>query len=221
MTDKTTAHGHRKRLRERFIKTELKGFHDYEIIELLLTYSIPVKDVKPIAKKLINVFGSVSEILDAEFKDLVKIHGLSDYSAVLVKLVKEIKTEYKIDKLKSMNSVSSSSDAYDFAFEKLAGCKDEKFMAIYMNSKNRIIDYEITSEGTVTQARVYPRKIIKEALAVNAAALIIVHKHPSGEVGPSKQDIELTKSLRDVCETMDIRLLDHLIVGKTGYQSCM
>ena len=213
--------GHRNRLRERFLSVGAAGFCDYEILELLLTYSISRKDVKPIAKELIKRFGSVSEILDADVSELIELEGISKVSAVLLKLVKEIKLEYSVEKLKAMKSISSSSDVYSFAIEKLAGAKDEKFMSIYMDSKNRIIDFKINAEGTVTQARVYPRKIIREAISLNAAGLIVVHNHPSGEVKPSLNDIELTKSLKSVCDVMDIRLLDHIVVGKSGYQSCM
>jgi DNA repair protein RadC len=122
--------GHRKRLRDKFKRSGLSGFNDYEILELLLTFSIPLKDVKPIAKTLIAEFGSISEVLDAEISELKNIDGIGDISAVLLKLVKSIRTEYHADKLKSMESISASSDVYDFALEKLAGCKDEKFMAI-------------------------------------------------------------------------------------------
>ena len=213
--------GHRKRLRDRFLKTGLTGFNDYEILELLLTYSISLKDVKPIAKSLISEFGSISEVLDADISELKRLSGVGDISALLLKLVKDIKTEYYADKLKLMTSISASSDVYDFALEKLAGCKDEKFLAIYLNSKNKIIDSEITAEGTVTQARVYPRKIIRKALEVNAAGLIVVHNHPSGEIKPSKNDIELSDVLKNLCEAMDIRFLDHIVVGKAGYKSCL
>jgi DNA repair protein RadC len=221
MGSKNLNHGHRKRLRDKFLRSGLSGFNDYEILEMLLTYSIPLKDVKPIAKALILKFDSISEVLDADINELKVIDGIGDMSAVLIKLVKDIKTEYHADKLKAMESISASSDVYDFALEKLVGCKDEKFMAIYLNSKNKILDYEITAEGTVTQARVYPRKIIRKALEVNAAGLIVVHNHPSGETNPSKNDIELTKVLNQLCDAMDIRLLDHIIVGKTGYKSCL
>ena len=213
--------GHRKRLRNKFTKSGLSGFNDYEIVELLLTYSIPLKDVKPIAKSLISKFGSISEVLDADINELKLIDGIGDMSAVLLKLVKEIKTEYHADKLKSMKTISASSDVYAFALEKIGSSLDEKFMVIYLNSKNKILDYEITAEGTVTQARVYPRRIIREALAVNAAGLIVLHNHPSGETNPSKNDIELTKVLNQLCEAMDIRLLDHIIVGKVGFKSCL
>ena len=213
--------GHRKRLRQRFIKGGADGFSDYELLELLLTYSIPVKDVKPAAKLLISKFGTLAAVFDAELTELNRVEGVGEISAVLIKLVKELRIEYHTEKLKAMEVFEHSSDVYDFAVAKLGGCKDEKFMAIYLNSKNKVLDFEITAEGTVTQARVYPRKIIRKALEVNAAGLVVVHNHPSGETKPSTSDIELTDSLKQICETMDINLLDHIIVGKGGYQSCV
>ena len=140
-------------------------------------------------------------------------------SAVLINLVKELNIEYHISKLKDLKVLSSPNEVYEFVKSKLAGRRDEQFMVIYLNTKNKIIDFEISAEGTVNQAAVYPRKIIRKALECNAAALILSHNHPSGEPEPSQSDIELTNSLKEVCETMDIKLLDHIIVGKLGFFS--
>jgi DNA repair protein RadC len=219
MDNNDLCRGHRKRLRQKFLKSGLSAFNDYEILELLLTYSLPLKDVKPIAKSLISNFGSISEVLDADIAELKGVDGIGEISALLLKLVKSIKTEHYADKLRSMDSISASSDVYDFVLEKLAGCKDESFLAIFLNSKNKILNFEILAEGTVTQARVYPRKIIRRALDINAAGLIVVHNHPSGEILPSQNDIELTDILKNLCDAMDIRFLDHIIVGKSGYKS--
>ena len=211
--------GHRQRLRERFEKSGSNAFSEHELLELLLTYSIQVKDVKPLAKSLLLRFGSLKEVFDADISELKNIEGMGAVSAVLISLVKELNTEYHIEKLKNMEILSTPNEVYEFIKHKLAGKRDELFMVIFLNTKNRILDFEISAEGTVDQAVVYPRKIIRKALENNAAALILAHNHPSGEPEPSKDDISLTNSLKNICDTMNIRLLDHIIVGKLGYFS--
>ncbi len=211
--------GHRKRLRNRFVKNGSSAFAEHELLELLLTYSIPVKDVKPVAKRLLSRFSSITEVLDADIDSLKSVEGVGEMSAVLISLVKELKTEYHISKLRDLEVLSSPESVYEFIKSKLAGERDELFMVIYLNTKNKVIDFEINAEGTVNQAAVYPRKIIRKALACNAAGLILAHNHPSGEPEPSQSDIDLTNSLKEVCDTMDIRLLDHIIVGKLGFFS--
>ncbi len=211
--------GHRQRLRDRFEKNGSCAFSEHELLELLLTYSIHVKDVKPLAKKLLSRFGSLTEVLDAEISELKNTEGMGTVSAILIRLVKELNIEYHTEKLKNLEVLSTPTAVYEFIKNRLAGKRDELFMVIYLNTKNRVIDCEISSEGTVNQTTVYPRKIIRKALENNAAALILAHNHPSGEPEPSKNDISLTNSLKSICGTMNISLLDHIIVGKLGYFS--
>ena len=211
--------GHRQRLRKRFEKNGSSAFSEHELLELLLTYSIQVKDVKPLAKKLISRFGSLKEVLDAEISELKNLDGMGEASAILISLVRELNTEYHVGKLKNAKSLSAPDEVYEFISSKLAGRRDEFFMTIFLNAKNKILDFEISAEGIVNQAVVYPRKIIRKALENNASALILAHNHPSGDPEPSKSDISLTNSLKEICETMHIRLLDHIIVGKFGYFS--
>ena len=211
--------GHRQRLRERFEKNGSSAFAEHELLELLLTYSIPVKDVKPAAKELLNRFGSLPEVLDADINELKNSEGVGTVSAILIRLIKELNIEYHAHTFKNKVILSAPNEVYEFIKSKLAGERDEKFMVIYLNTKNKIIEFEISAEGTVNQATVYPRKIIRKALENNAAGLILAHNHPSGEPSPSKDDISLTNSLKATCDTMNIRLLDHIIVGKLGYFS--
>ncbi len=215
----STYKGHRQRLRKRFEINGSSAFSEHELLELLLTYSIQVKDVKPLAKELINRFGSLTEVLDSDISELKNIEGMGTVSAILIRLVKELNIEYHTEKLKKLEILSNPNEVYEFIKNKLAGERDELFMVIYLNTKNRVVDLEISAEGTVNQAAVYPRKIIRKALENNAAALILAHNHPSGEPEPSKNDIGLTSSLKSLCDTMNIRLLDHIIVGKLGYFS--
>jgi len=211
--------GHRKRLRERLLKMGAEGLRDYEILELLLTYAFPRKDVKPLAKKLINHFGSFSNILDASVEELQKVPGLTQRSAFLLPLVKEASGTYLAEKMRQKDLLTSPKAAIEFARAKLAGKTNESFMIIYLNTRNEAIDYEILYEGTLDSSVVYPRRIIEGAINHHASGLLVVHNHPSGHTDPSAEDKHITQAILKAAQTMDIRLLDHSIVGKGGYFS--
>ena len=219
MEDKPGYLGHRKRLRERFLKNGVEGMHDYEILELLLTYAIPRKDVKPYAKDLIKRFGSLSGVLDAGQKELEEVAKIGPISAALIRLVKGVCEAYLADKMKNKDVLSSPQAVLDFARVRLTGLPHEAFLAIFLNAKNRVLDYKIIQEGTVDRAVIYPRRIVEEALTYHAASIIFVHNHPSGDFQPSPEDKQLTFSLTEAARTIDLRVLDHIIVGKEGYFS--
>jgi DNA repair protein RadC len=219
MTDKPHYLEHRKRLREKFQKAGAEGLHDYELLELLLTYALPRKDVKPIAKALLDRFDGLAGVLDATQHELEEIKGLGPNSATLIRLVKELCTVYLAERAKEKDVLSSPQAVVDFARSKLAGLPHEAFMVIYLNTKNEVIEHEVIHEGTVDRAVVYPRKIIESALAHHAVGLILVHNHPSGYPDPSEEDKQLTRAAVEAARTVDIRVLDHIIVGKNGYFS--
>jgi len=221
MEDRPDYLGHRRRLRERFKKNQTAGMHDYEILELLLTYAIPRRDVKPCAKELIKRFGTLSGVLDAEQKELESVAHIGPVSSTLLRLIKEICAVYLAGKMHQREGVSSPQAVLDFARVKLAGLPRESFMVIFLNTKNRVLSQEIIHEGTVDRAIIYPRRIVEEALARHAASLIFVHNHPSGDAEPSPEDKQLTRSLVEAASTIDLRVLDHIIVGKEGYFSFM
>jgi DNA repair protein RadC len=219
MEDKPDYLGHRKRLRERFRKNGTEGMHDYEVLELLLTYAIPRKDVKPIAKDLLKRFGSLSGVLDAGQKELEEVANIGPISSTLIRLVKETCGIYLAEKMKNKDVLSSPQAVLDFARVKLAGLPHEAFMVIFLNAKNKVLDYKVLQEGTVDRAVIYPRRMVEEALAHHAAGIILVHNHPSGDSEPSPEDKQLTRSLTEAARTIDLRVLDHIIVGKEGYCS--
>jgi DNA repair protein RadC len=203
----------------KYLNVGTSGLHDYEIIELLLTYAIPLKDVKPIAKNLITRFKDINGVLDATHDELCEVEGISLISAGLISLVRDICSEYLAGKMKDKDALSSPEAVRDFARMKMAGLKDEAFMVIYLNTKNHVIEYEMINEGTVDQAVIYPRNIIKKALGNNATGLIVIHNHPSGMCEPSKDDVKLTHAIREAANTVNIKTIDHIIVGKSGYFS--
>ncbi len=219
MENKPDYLGHRKRLRERFRKNGTEGMHDYEVLELLLTYAIPRKDVKPIAKDLLKRFGSLSGVLDAGQKELEEVANIGPISSTLIRLVKETCGIYLAEKMRNKDVLSSPQAVLDFARVKLAGLPHEAFMVIFLNAKNKVLDYKVLQEGTVDRAVIYPRRMVEEALAHHAAGIILVHNHPSGDSEPSPEDKQLTRSLTEAARTIDLRVLDHIIVGKEGYCS--
>jgi DNA repair protein RadC len=219
MSDKPDHQEHRKRLRERFQRGGAEGLHNYELLELLLTYAIPRVDVKPPAKSLLKRFKTLGGVLDASQAELESVRGLGGSSAVLIRLVKELLGSYLEEQIQHREVLSSPEAVRDFARMKLAGLPHEAFMVIFLDVKNHVIDHEVLHEGTVDRAVVYPRRIIEAALAHHAAGLILSHNHPSGDPAPSQEDKRLTRSVVEAARTVEIRVLDHLIVGKAGHFS--
>ena len=218
---KTQAHYilHRKRLRERFRKTSFSGFPEYEALELLLTYAIPRKDVKPLAKELTARFGGFQGVLDAPFSELVKVKGMGESSATFITLLKACTGLYLKRSLVKKKTISSTMALIDYCMAEMKGLKDEQFRAIFLNSRNEMLGDEVIQEGTVDQAVVYPRKVMERALHYNATAMIFVHNHPSGSFNPSKEDIMLTEALKMAAKSLQLKVHDHLIVSKKGYYS--
>jgi DNA repair protein RadC len=212
-------HGHRQRLRERFRKGGAAALQDYELLELLLTFAIPYSDVKPLAKRLIGHFGSLSLVLDAPAEAIMEVTGLKEYSAVLIKLVKAFAEYYLREDVLTRQQIASLNSLVDYCRTAMGGLKDEQFRILFLNSQNEIIAEEILQEGTVNQTVVYPRKVLELALKHKAVGLILVHNHPSGSLTPSTADRELTRTLVQASKTLNLTVHDHLIITRQGYFS--
>jgi len=219
LSDKPHYLEHRKRLRERFQKAGADGMQDYELLELLLTYSVPRKDLKPVAKDLIKRLGGLSGVLDAGRKELEGVGGIGSMSSTLIRLVKELCSSYLAEGMKEKDVLSSPKVVVDFARVKLSGLPHEAFMVVYLNVKNEVIGHEVLIEGTVDSVAIYPRRIIEAALSHRATGLILVHNHPSGHSEPSEEDKQITRAITEAARTLDIKILDHIVVGKDGYSS--
>jgi DNA repair protein RadC len=211
--------GHRKRLRERFRKAGGQGLQDYELLELLLTYALLRKDVKPVAKDLVAHFGTLAGVLDADLDELQRVPGLGSAAATLVRLVKELEVAHLAEGMRHRDLLCSPQAAVDFARLKLAGYPHEAFMAIYLNTRNEVIDHETIHEGTIDRAVIYPRRIVEAALSRHAAGLLLVHNHPSGHTDPSEEDKQVTGAIAQAAAAVDIRVLDHVVVSRDGYLS--
>lgn len=210
---------HRQRLKKKFTASGVDAFYDYEVLELLLSYAIPQKDVKPLAKDLLKNFGSLKGVMDASIRDLEGVTGIGMHTAVLIKLVKDMGSLYLKEKVKEKPQITCTRELLDYCKTTIGGLKDERFCVIYLDAQNKITGMETIQEGIVNQAVVYPRKVLENALEQKASAIILVHNHPSGHVKPSDADIRLTKTIRDTARMLDILVHDHVIVGENRFFS--
>jgi DNA repair protein RadC len=188
-------------------------------LELLLSYAIPRKDVKPLAKELLRAFGSLKGLMDAEKESMEKVKGVGAHTAILIKLIKEIGILYLKEKAKEKPQITCTSELLDYCKTYMGGLKDERFCVIYLDAQNRLTNIETIQEGIVNQAVVYPRKVLENALKQKASAVILVHNHPSGQVKPSDADIRLTKTIQETARILDIIVHDHVIIGENRFFS--
>jgi DNA repair protein RadC len=210
---------HRKRLREKFIKSGLKGFHDYEIVELLLTLGTPRKDCKPQAKEAIKRFKTLKGVLEAPPEELQQIKGIGPHNAFGISLVQEVAREYLKERMLDKPICHSSKEVFDYLYHSMRGLDKEVFKVIFLDAQNQIIEVEDLFQGTLDASLVYPREIIKRAIYHNAVSLIFAHNHPSGNPEPSGNDREITEDLVFAGNIMQIKVLDHIIVGNNRYFS--
>ena len=211
--------GHRKRLREKFIKSGIAGFHDYEIIELLLSLGTPRRDCKQQAKEAIKRFKTLRGVLEAPPEELQKISGIGPHNAFGIKLVQEVAREFLKEKLIEKPVYTSADEVFDYLYHTMRDLKKEVFKGVYLNSQNQIIETEDLFHGTVNSSAVSPREVVESTLKHNAVSLIFAHNHPSGNPEPSKSDMELTRDLIYAANTVQIKVLDHIIIGNNRYFS--
>lgn len=212
---KDDSKGHRRRLRDRFLKGGLDAFAEYEVVELLLTLAIPQRDVKPGAKDLIARFGSLRGILDAPLEELRKVQGLGEVAPVALKIIREAAALYLKEKAQEEREAFTEVETLSrFLRMKIGALPNEVFCVIYLDNAHRLLKdgFEIIEEGTIDRAAVFPRRVVEGALRRGAAALAFAHNHPSGELVPSEQDRTLTRALVLAAGTIQIHVLDHLII---------
>ncbi len=211
--------GHRKRLRQRFLTAGLDGFHDYEVIELLLTLGTPVKDCKDMAKAALAEFKTLPGVLEASAGELGRIHGIGPNNVFGIKLIKAVSDRYLKKRLAEQPLIGNPRDLINYLNHMIRDRTREVFVGIFLNAKNRVLASEVLFEGTLSQSAVYPREVIKRALELHAAAMIFCHNHPSGEPDPSPEDIRITRRLMAACRMVGITVYDHIIIGDRGNYS--
>ncbi len=212
--------GHRERLRERFEKGGFNGFHDYEVLEMLLTFIFRQGDVKPLAKELIKIFGSFSKVLDASVLELQNIKGISKASALSLHAFRETMAYYfqnhiTVDK----EQITKMSALVEMLRASIGHKQNEILFAIFLNAKNEVLATKELGEGTVSQASVFPRKILEEALKQKATSIILAHNHPGGIAEPSEHDENITNEIQKSLALVEISLQDHIILANNEYYS--
>jgi DNA repair protein RadC len=211
--------GHRQRLRERFLSGDQSKVMDYELLEMLLGLILPRKDTKPLAKRLLKLFGNFSGIIGAEVGQLKAVEGIGDSSIAMFKVIHESICRILKENLMSRPLLNNGERVVDYCRAGMAYLGREQHRILFLNSKNYLIADEMRIEGTIDYTYTYPREIITRALEVRAKSIIMVHNHPSGDPSPSKEDIIITKQVQDIASKMEIYLHDHIIVAKKGAYS--
>lgn len=211
--------GHRKRLRERFLQSGLDGFHDYEIVELLLTLGTPMKDCKQMAKEAMQSFGGLRGVLEASYEELRRVRGIGPSNAFGLKLFQAVSTRYAKERLPKTITLDSSQAAVAFLQEKIGREKKEHFYMLALDSKNHLLKMSNISIGTLNASLVHPREVFKEAIQTSAAKVIIAHNHPSGDPEPSEGDETITQKLVEAGKILEIEVADHIIVTSNSYTS--
>ncbi len=211
-------HGHRSRVRERVLKAGVEPLADYELLELLLFYSIERIDTKPMAKALLERFGTLGDVFAAEPAQLREFE-IDQRTLVHFKAMREVGRRLAERKVKDMPVLTNWQQLIDYCHAALAHEKTEQFRILFLDRKNVLIADEVQQRGTIDHTPVYPREVVKRALALNAAALILVHNHPSGDPKPSRDDIEMTREIKAASEALGITIHDHLVIGRKGHAS--
>ncbi len=212
-------HGHRQRLRDRFMDAGENALQDYELMELLLFRAIPRRDVKPLAKSVIDRFGSFAEALAARPERLREIPGLPEGAIVDLKVTEAAGRRLARGALEKRKVLTSFSAVTEYCRAAMAYAEREQFRVLFLDKRNALIADEVQGVGTVDHTPVYPREVVRRALELGASALILAHNHPSGDPTPSAADISMTKEIAAIAQPFGIAVHDHLIVGRNGQTS--
>ena len=211
--------GHRKRLRERFLKGGADALPDYEMLELLLFAAVPRRDTKPLAKALLARFGSFAEVIAAPRERLMDVEGVGEAVVNQLKITEAAAQRLAKAKVIGRPALSSWAALLDYCMAAMARSQREEFRVLFLDRKNVLVADEVQSRGTVDHAPVYPREIVRRALEHGASAIILVHNHPSGDPTPSRADIDMTRDIAQAAKALKIAVHDHLVIGRGGHAS--
>lgn len=212
--------GHRGRMRQRFLKEGLNSFEPHEVLELLLFYTRPQGNTNPLGHALLDRFGSLSQVLDASYEQLMQTPGVGEQSAVFLKLLPAVARRYLEDKKRYDNAIITSvEDIWEQFRYAYVGAVNEQVYALFLDNKNQIIRREMLFEGSVNASTIPKRRLMELAITTNASSVVLSHNHPNGIASPSRADVDTTRLLRTLLEFQGIQLLDHLIVAGDTYCS--
>lgn len=205
--------GHRQRMRERFLKQGLDGFAPHEVLELMLFYAIPQKNVNPLAHQLLEKFGSLHNVLEAEPRQLCQVKGIGEYAAAFLSLFAPVARYAQIERAGERVTLTTRRQAEDFCTRLLEGERREVFYAICLNGQMQVLFSAMIAKGSLTDVPAYPRLVAEAALLHNAHSVMLCHNHPGGSLTPSQEDVEATRQLGAMLQGLEITLIDHMIVA--------
>lgn len=211
--------GHRARLRQRLLEGGAEALADHEVIEYLLMTAIPRRDVKPLARSLIKRFGSLADVLNADARSLAAHPGMGETSAAALKIVALATRRLARQRVREQPVIGSWQALIDYLTIDMAHLTVERVRVLYLNARNMLILDDHVGDGSIDEAAIHPREVIRRGLDLGATALIIVHNHPSGSPSPSRADIEITNRIAEAGRLLGITVHDHIIVGREGHVS--
>lgn len=211
--------GHRERTKERFLAEGLKSFAPHNILELLLYFVIPRRDTNGTAHELMDTFGSLSNVFDAPYEELLKVRGVGKSAALLIKLIPALSSAYLNDKVDVGIQLDNSDSLGKFLLPKYIGQTREQIYMVCLDNKCKLLHYKMISQGSFNSASLNLRDFVEFALRCSASAVVISHNHPHGFAIPSEQDLTVTRKLQEILKPFDIRLLDHIIVARDDFVS--
>ena len=211
--------GHRKRLRKRLLEGGLEALADHEVVELLLTQAVPRRDMKPLARSLLQRFGSLSGVLQADPRALEMHPGMGEATTVALQLVRVAATRMAREQVREAPVIGSWQALIDYLTIDMAHLTVERVRVLYLNARNMLILDDLVGDGSIDEAAIHPREVIRRALDIGATALILVHNHPSGSPQPSRADIEITNRIAEAGRLLGVTVHDHVIIGREGHVS--
>ena len=211
--------GHRQRFKEQFLKSGLDGFNSHQMLEMLLYYSIPRRDTNPLAHRLLDTFGSLSGVLEADYDELCRVEGVTPHSAMLLTFCGKLFWKYYQDKYADGVILTNSQDFGKYLLPRFFGMKNEAVILLCLDNRGKVLHCSTVVEGSVNATEISIRVILAEALRYNATAVVISHNHPNGHALPSKEDLDTTRLIAKALAMVEIRLVDHLIVAEDDYVS--
>ncbi len=212
---------HRERLKTRFLRDGLDGFEPHNVIELLLFYSVPRRDTNPIAHRLIERFGSISGVFEADYDELIKVDGVGDHSASLIKLIPQLARRYMTELSLEDGRLDTAQKIGDFFVSKYMGETSETVYMLLLSSSYSVLGCELIHRGSVNSSFITTRSLIEHALAYKASMVVLAHNHPGGVAIPSSDDIRTTVMMSEALSVIDVRLIEHFIVAGGKYMPMM
>ena len=221
MATETIHKGHRERLKQRFLEEGLDNFTDIQVLELLLFYAIPMKDTNPIAHALLDHFGSLAQVMEADVEELKKVPGIKDHAATLLALVIDLCRYYQVNCARHTEILTTLEACGNYLVPRFFGRTRETVFLLCLDAKCKVLCCKEIGEGSVNSASISVRKVVETALAANATTVVLAHNHPSGIAVPSNEDIQTTQRIAAALNAVEIYLADHIVVADGDYVSML